>query len=96
MIEATLVCNFLPEVIPRLESRVGESLSGSGGHLCVMNARVRDRECGLAITIVDGVHGAVSARNAGCVETIISSGYKIGGNYTQWWRRDCLMYQDAP
>lgn len=56
MIKPTLVCDLLAEVVPGLETRVGEGLSGSGRHLCVVDARVRQGKSSLAITIVDGVH----------------------------------------
>lgn len=56
MIKATLVCDLLAEVVPGLEARVREGLSGSGCHLCVVDAGVRQGKGGLAIAIVDGVH----------------------------------------
>jgi hypothetical protein len=56
MVEATLVGDLLAQVIPRLEAGVREGLSGSGRHLRVVDARVRQGEGGLAVAIVDGVH----------------------------------------
>ena len=56
MIKATLVCDLLAEVVPGLEARVREGLSGSGCHLCVVDAGVRQGKSSLAIAIVDSVH----------------------------------------
>lgn len=61
----------MAQVVSLLESGVRESFSGRGGHLCVPNAGVRDGESSLSIAIVDGVHGAVSARNLSRIEPIL-------------------------
>ncbi len=68
MIETTLVCDLLSEVVSGLEPRIGKGLSGGRGHLGIVDAGVRDGQCGLAITVVNGVHGAVSAGNARSIE----------------------------
>jgi len=56
MVKATLVSDLLTEVVPGLETRVREGLSGSGCHLSVVDTRVSQGKSGLAITIVDGMH----------------------------------------
>ncbi len=56
MIKATLVCDLLTKVVPGLETRVREGLSGSCCHLSVVDTGVRQGKSGLAIAIVDGMH----------------------------------------
>jgi hypothetical protein len=68
MIETTLVCDLLSEVVPGLEPRIGKGLSGGRGHLGVVDAGMRDGQRGLSIAVVNGVHGAVSAGNARGIE----------------------------
>ena len=74
MVEAALIGNLLSQVVAGLETGVRESLSRSRGHLGVLDARVRDGQRGLAVPIMDGMHGAICTRDSGSVETCRSEG----------------------
>jgi hypothetical protein len=63
-IDATLVRDFLTQVVAWLESGVGEGLSGCGSHFVIPDARMCHWESSLSVTIVDRMHGIVILWNA--------------------------------
>ena len=77
VIEAALIGNLLSQVIAGLEAGVREGLSRRRGHLGVLHARVGDRERGLAVPIMDGMHCAVCTRDSRGVETCGCEGVRL-------------------
>jgi len=68
MINSALVRNHLTQVAAGLESRVGEALSCSCGHLVVPHTGVGDGKGRLAISIMNGMHCTVSPWESRSVE----------------------------